>query len=55
MTREYRLQGFTRRLHTWTGDLGEAIELSRLLGATAAHSSSFAQLVLDDQRPELLP
>lgn len=54
MTREYRLQGYTRRLHTWTGDLGETVDLSRRLGATAAAAPSFAHLVLDDHhRPEL--
>lgn len=55
MTQEYRLQGYTRRLHTWIGDFGEAIELSRRLGATAAHEPSFAHLVLDHDRPELQP
>ncbi|PBI89433.1 putative acyl-CoA dehydrogenase [Rhodococcus erythropolis] len=55
MTREYRLQGYTRRLHTWTGDFGEAVELSRRLGATASQNASFAHLVLDDTRPELIP
>lgn len=53
MTREYRLQGYTRRLHTWTGDLGEVVDLSRRLGATAAQAPSFAHLVLDDHRPEI--
>jgi acyl-CoA dehydrogenase len=55
MTREYRLQGYTRRLHTWAGDLGEELELSRRLGVTAAHAASFAHLVFDDNRPELRP
>ncbi|WP_377320051.1 acyl-CoA dehydrogenase family protein [Pimelobacter simplex] len=55
MTREYRLQGYTRRLHTWAGDLGEEMELSRRLGATAARAASFAHLVFDDNRPELRP
>lgn len=54
MTREYRLQGYTRRLHTWTGDFGEALDLSRRLGVTASHAPSFAHLVLDDLRPELI-
>jgi acyl-CoA dehydrogenase len=53
MTREYRLQGYTRRLHTWAGDLGEQLELSRRLGVTAAHSPSFAHLIFDTDRPEL--
>ena len=55
MTQEYRLQGYTRRLHTWTGDFGEPIDLSRRLGTTAAHEPSFARLILDHDRPELLP
>ncbi|WGY01664.1 acyl-CoA dehydrogenase [Nocardioides sp. QY071] len=55
MTREYRLQGYTRRLHTWAGDLGEELELSRRLGVTASSAASFAHLVLDDNRPELRP
>lgn len=54
MTREYRLQGYTRRLHTWTGDFGEALDLSRRLGVTASQAPSFAHLVLDDFRPELI-
>lgn len=53
MTREYRLHALTRRLHTWSADFGEAIDLSRRLGATANRSASFAQLILDDHRPEI--
>lgn len=53
MTREYRLQGYTRRLHTWSGDFGEPLDLSARLGAVASRSSSFAQLILDDHRPEI--
>lgn len=53
MTREYRLQGYTRRLHTWSGDFGEALDLSVRLGAIAAHAPSFAHLILDDDRPEI--
>lgn len=52
MTREYRLHSLTRRLHTWSGDLGETVDLSARLGATAHQSPSFAQLILDDHRPE---
>lgn len=52
MTREYRLQAYTRRLHTWSGDFAEPIELARRLGATAASAPSFARLVLDDS-PEV--
>lgn len=54
MTREYRLQGFTRRLHTWTSDFGEALDLSQRLGLIASQAPSFARLVLDDFRPELI-
>ncbi len=53
MTREYRLQGYTRRLHTWSGDFGEALDVSARLGATATRASSFAHLILDDDRPEI--
>jgi len=53
MTREYRLQGYTRRLHTWSSDFGETLELSARLGATAARAVSFAHLILDDDRPEI--
>ena len=56
MTREYRLQGYTRRLHAWSGDFGEAIDLASRLGAIAADAPSFAHLILDDHhRPEVLP
>jgi|GEM_PF-1456754 len=53
MTREYRLQGYTRRLHTWSSDFGETLELSARLGATAARADSLAHLILDDHRPEI--
>ncbi|NYD57160.1 acyl-CoA dehydrogenase [Nocardioides marinisabuli] len=53
MTREYRLHTLTRRLHTWSGDFGETIDLSARLGATASQAPSFAQMILDDTRPEL--
>jgi acyl-CoA dehydrogenase len=52
MTREYRLQGYTRRLHTWSSDFGETLDISARLGATAAHAPSFARLILDEDRPE---
>lgn len=53
MTREYRLQGYTRRLHTWSGDFGEVLDVSERLGATASRAPSFAHLVLDADRPEI--
>lgn len=52
MTREYRLHALTRRLHTWSGDFGEVLDLSRRLGATANQSPSFAQLIVNDHRSE---
>lgn len=55
MTREYRLQAYTRRLHAWSGDFGEAIDLASRLGAIAADAPSFAHVILDDHRPEVLP
>lgn len=33
MTREYRLQHFTRRLHTWRGEFGDETGLNLRLGA----------------------
>lgn len=50
MTREYRLQAYTRRLHAWSGDFGEALDLASHLGAIASQAPSFAQLILDDHR-----
>ena len=55
MTREYRLQAYTRRLHAWSGDFGEAIDLASRLGAIAADAPSFAHVIFDDHRPEVLP
>lgn len=52
MTREYRLQGYTRRLHTWSSDFAEVIDLARGLGALAATAPSFAQMILDDPGQE---
>lgn len=53
MTREYRLHLLTRRLHTWSGDFAQTIDLSVRLGASATQAPSFARLILDDQRPEI--
>jgi acyl-CoA dehydrogenase len=36
MTREYRLQHLTRRLHTWRGDFGDETSLNLRLGAAMA-------------------
>lgn len=55
MTREYRLQSLTRRLHTWRGDFADELTVSARLGAAAASAPSFAGIILDDhQRPEIL-
>ncbi len=53
MTREYRLHRLTRRLHTWSGDVAEPIDLSARLGAAATRAPSFARIIVDDQRPEV--
>lgn len=55
MTREHRLQAFTRRLHTWSGDVDEPLDLALRLGALASQAPSFAQMILDDPRPEGTP
>lgn len=47
MTREYRLQAFTRRIHAWSGDLSGELELADELGSIAANAPSFAGLVFD--------
>ena len=38
MTREYRLQHLTRRLHTWRGEFGDETSLNLRLGAAMADS-----------------
>jgi acyl-CoA dehydrogenase len=56
MTREYRLQQFTRRLMAWRADLGAEGELAERLGATAAAADSLAHLITaPDPRLEALP
>jgi acyl-CoA dehydrogenase len=56
MTREYRLQQFTRRLMAWRADLGAEGELAERLGGTAAAAGSLAHLITEpDPRLEALP
>jgi acyl-CoA dehydrogenase len=56
MTREYRLQQFTRRLMAWRADLGAEGELAERLGATAGAADSLAHLITaPDPRLEALP
>jgi acyl-CoA dehydrogenase len=52
MTREYRLQQFTRRLNTWRSEFGTSQALQHRLGTAAGSASSFAHLVTDDNTLE---
>lgn len=47
MTREYRLQGYTRRLHAWSAELASPTALAETLGAAAIAAPSFSRLILD--------
>jgi acyl-CoA dehydrogenase len=42
MTREYRLQHLTRRLHAWRGEFGDEAGLNLRLGAVLAGSGGIA-------------
>ncbi|WP_269304233.1 acyl-CoA dehydrogenase family protein [Aeromicrobium sp. HA] len=47
MTREYRLQGFTRRLHVWSAGTTSAVEAAASLGIRSVAAPSVSRLVLD--------
>lgn len=53
MTREYRLQQFTRRLSTWRAEFGTSEDLEPRLGGASPPAASFSRLITDASAPEL--
>lgn len=47
MTREYRLQGFTRRLHVWSAGTTSALDAAAAIGIRSVAAPSVSRLVLD--------
>ncbi len=49
MTREYRLQQLTRRLHAWRSEFGDDIALATQLGSAVVMRPSLPRLITDPQ------
>ncbi|ERB50616.1 hypothetical protein N806_05330 [Rhodococcus sp. P27] len=49
MTREYRLQQLTRRLHAWRSEFGDEVASATQLGEAVAASPSLHRLITDPE------